>query len=223
LKLWGINEITVDNYAAGWVVSAFMRHGITVVHNAISTSDIYVNVIPQFMSKRVRLLNHQRSVDQLCGLRRKVGQAGCEIVTRPAQGHDDLAAAICALLWRLSPGSSKSSGDHWCEYLRRELEEPGRRWTTDCDAITAASGPAHDWGFGFNTQKPPELVKLVVPSPIAETGAVQLNRLYICRRVGDEVTVELPRSTAASLLRNSVWRGLNEVTARELLDEDEPA
>jgi hypothetical protein len=171
LKLWGINEITVDNYAAGWVVSAFMRHGITVVHNAISTSDIYVNVIPQFMSKRVRLLNHQRSVDQLCGLRRKVGQAGREIVTHPAQGHDDLAAAICALLWRLSPGSSKSSGDHWCEYLRRELEEPGRRWTTDYDAITAASGPAPDWGFGFNTQKPPELVKLVVPSPIAETGA----------------------------------------------------
>jgi hypothetical protein len=25
------------------------------------------------------------------------------------------------------------------------------------------------------------------------------------------------------LLRNSVWRGLNEVTAREILDEDEAA
>jgi hypothetical protein len=224
LKLWGINEITVDNYAAGWVVSAFMRHGITVMHNAISTSDIYTNVIPQFMSKRVRLLNHQRSVDQLCGLRRKVGQAGREIVTHPAQGHDDLAAAICALLWRLSPGSSKSSGDHWCEYLRRELEEPGRRGT-DYDDVRAASGPPPDFGFCFDTQPPelPESVKLVVPSPIAETGAVQLNRLYICRKVGDVVTVELPRSTATYLLRNSVWRALNETIAREILDEKDEA
>jgi hypothetical protein len=167
LKLWGINEITVDNYAAGWVVSSFARHGITVLHNAISTSDIYVNVIPQFMSKRVRLLNHQRSIDQLCGLRRKVGQAGHETVTHPSNGHDDLAAAICALLWRLSPGASQSSGDHWCEYLRRELEEPGRRrWTTDFDDVYAASGPSPDFGYGFNSQpRPPELIKLVVPEP----------------------------------------------------------
>jgi hypothetical protein len=217
LKQWGISEITADHYAAGWVVSAFQRHGISVTHNAISTSDIYVNVIPQFMSKRVRLLNHQRSVDQLCGLRRKVGQGGREIVTHPANSHDDLAAAICGLLWRLAPGAM-SAADGWCEYLRRELQEPGRRrWATDFDDVYAASGPAPAFGFGFNARpQQPELVKVVVPSPIRETGAVELGRMYICRRNGNEVFAELPRHVAASLLRNSVWRDLNETLAKEL-------
>jgi hypothetical protein len=63
-----------DAYAAGWPISAFAKHGIGLSHASLSKSEIYVNVVPLFTSGRVRLLNHQRMVDQLCGLKRKLRQ-----------------------------------------------------------------------------------------------------------------------------------------------------
>jgi len=103
LKQWGISETVADAYAAGWPISSFAKHGITLTHASLNKSEIYVNVVPLFTSARVRLLNIQRMVDQLCGLKRKVGQGGREIVDHPRNAHDDLANSVCGLLWRLSP------------------------------------------------------------------------------------------------------------------------
>jgi hypothetical protein len=64
-------------------------------------------------------------VDQLCGLKRKVGQGGREIVDHPRNAHDDLANAVCGVLWRLSPGGPVSSAENWIEFYRRLAEAEG--------------------------------------------------------------------------------------------------
>ncbi|WP_128970553.1 hypothetical protein [Bradyrhizobium tropiciagri] len=153
LMHWGVYSITSDHYAADWVPGAFRRYGIEVTHNPISTSDIYANVIPLFTSKRVRLLDHQRSIDQLCKLRRKVGQAGREAVTHPANSHDDLAAAICGLLWKLSAPEGGCHG--WDGFVTRELARMGvtpRRLDTDYDNVRVPLHPGEpDFGWSFPT------------------------------------------------------------------------
>jgi hypothetical protein len=215
LRLWGVNEISCDHYGAAWVISAFQRHGVSVLHNSLSTSDIYVAVVPQFTSKRVRLLNHQRSIDQLCGLRRKIQNAR-EVVTHPAQAHDDLAAAICALLWRLSPGA-KSSADWWCESMMRQANSGD----TDFDDVRPA-GP--EWGFSFHEKSQPALIKVQVPRDIAG-GAVYGpgGKMFICRFAEGKGFVEVDRQAARYLLSGppSPWHDLNAELIEQLSAEAE--
>ena len=97
-------------------------------------------MVPLFTSGRVRLLNHPRMIDQLCALRRKVGQSGREIVDHPRNAHDDLANAVCGVLWRLSPSGPVSSAEHWIEYYRRLAE--------------AAAIPNNAPEFGFKISPP---------------------------------------------------------------------
>jgi hypothetical protein len=122
LGQWGISDVVADAYAAGWPISAFAKHGIGLSHASLSKSEIYVHAVPLFTSGRVRLLSHPRMIDQLCALRRKVGQSGREIVDHPRNAHDDLANAVCGVLWRLSPSGPVSSADNWIEYYRRLAE-----------------------------------------------------------------------------------------------------
>ena len=221
LRQWGIHEITCDHYGAGWVIAAFTRHGISVTHAALSTSEIYVHVIPQFMSNRVRLLNHQRSIDQLCGLKRKVGQGGREIVEHNRNSHDDLATAICGLLWRLSPSGPQSSAEGWLQFMANQVQRLG----TDYDGVYASSGPPPpDFGYGFSAKpQPEETVKVIVPQVIAESGQVRLSgRTYGVRWNGGEPYVEaMERSHAVDLFRRSEpWRSLNATLAAELLKDE---
>jgi hypothetical protein len=144
LKEWGVSEIVADNYAAAWPVSAFAKHGITLTHASLSRSEIYVHVVPLFTSGRVKLLNNQRMIDQLCALRRKVGPSGREIVDHPRNQHDDLSNSACGVLWRLSPSGPMSSADAWCTYMERDLARLG----TDFDDVRPSQRPEFGWTFG---------------------------------------------------------------------------
>ena len=105
LKRWGVSSILADGYASAWPITTFARYGISYSRAASTTSQNYLHVVPLFTASRVRLLHHARLVDQLCGLRRKVGSAGHETVSHMAGAHDDLAASVCGLLSRLSPAT----------------------------------------------------------------------------------------------------------------------
>jgi hypothetical protein len=146
LKQWGISDVVADAYAAGWPISAFAKHGITLTHASLNKSEIYVHVVPLFTSGRVRLLNNQRMIDQLCALRRKVGSSGREIVDHPRNSHDDLANSVCGVLWRLSPSGPASSAENWIEFYRRLNVQAG----TDRDDIQV---PDPEWGFDIGPTK----------------------------------------------------------------------
>jgi len=53
------------------------------------------------------MLDHQRALDQLSGLKRKLGQGGREIIDHPKGAHDDLANCVAGVLWRLTPVKPK--------------------------------------------------------------------------------------------------------------------
>jgi hypothetical protein len=103
LRAWGVRGVTADGYASGWPVTSFARVGIEYRRAELVTSEIYLHCVPLFTAGRVQLLDHARLADQLCGLRRRVGSAGKETISHMAGSHDDLATAVCGLLWKLTP------------------------------------------------------------------------------------------------------------------------
>jgi hypothetical protein len=67
-----------------------------------------MHALPAWTAGRVLMLDHPRAVDQLCSLKRKLGQTGREIIYKPKGSHDDLANCISGLLWRLTPAKPKT-------------------------------------------------------------------------------------------------------------------
>ena len=103
LLQWGVTDATGDAYAAAWPITAFARRGIRFHTAALTTSELYLHTLPLWTAGRVSMLDVPRAVDQLCSLRRKLGQAGKETISHPRTAHDDLACVIAGLLWRLTP------------------------------------------------------------------------------------------------------------------------
>ena len=101
------------------------------------------------------------------------------------------------------------------EYYRRLLEEPSH-YNTDMDSVRAAGA---EFGFAFSSEP---LIAVIIPEPIASAGVVYGPRTgltYGTRRIGTQIIAEMRRDDAAVLLKNPVWRGLNENLARDLLGE----
>jgi hypothetical protein len=107
LRLWSINFAHSDSYAARWPVTAFAKHGIRIMASPLSASELYAHTIPAWTAGRVRLLDNPRAVDQLCGLKRKVGQSGREVIEHPRGSHDDISVCVAGVLWRLTPVQQK--------------------------------------------------------------------------------------------------------------------
>jgi hypothetical protein len=103
LRLYHCSGVVGDQYAKGWCRPAFARHGIDYTETAPIKSDIYLHCVPLFTADKVVLPDNPRLIVQLCGLRRKIGQGGKETIDHLRNGHDDIANAVCGLLWRLSP------------------------------------------------------------------------------------------------------------------------
>ena len=123
LLQWGVSDATGDAYAAAWPITAFAKHGVRFHTAALTTSELYLHTLPLWTAARVSMLDVPRAVDQLCNLRRKVGQGGKENISHPRNAHDDLSCVIAGLLWRLTPvaarkpkivvGSVFSNGSWW--------------------------------------------------------------------------------------------------------------
>jgi hypothetical protein len=103
LKHWRINTVMGDNWAGGFPISAFAKHGITYQTCPLSASELYLHSLPAWTSATVAMLDNPRAIDELTGLRRKVGQAGKEHVVHMRGAHDDLANVVAGVIYRLTP------------------------------------------------------------------------------------------------------------------------
>lgn len=101
-----INFVMGDNYAAQWPVTAFARNSVTYQSCPLTASELYLHSLPLWTAGRVLMLDNPKAVDQLCGLKRKLGQAGRETIGHVRGGHDDLANVIAGLLYRLTPAQA---------------------------------------------------------------------------------------------------------------------
>jgi hypothetical protein len=104
LRSYGLHDVMGDDYAKGWVIREFQRHGIQFKPRptGMDRSALYLEVLPAFSAGRVHLLDSPKLVSQFCALERRVMPGGRDRVDHPnrAGHHDDLANATAGAIWR---------------------------------------------------------------------------------------------------------------------------
>jgi hypothetical protein len=90
--------VTGDAYAANWVVGEARRYNLSYRHSARNRSQIYLEALPLFTSRRVALLDNQRLVSQISSLERRSWRGSRDSVDHPRGAHDDVANAVCLVL-----------------------------------------------------------------------------------------------------------------------------
>jgi hypothetical protein len=94
LKTYGINTVAGDKYAGVWPLEQFGKFGIRYEASATPKSDLYVDLLPLINSRRIDLLDHPKSINQLCALERRTARGGRDSIDHPPNQHDDLANVI---------------------------------------------------------------------------------------------------------------------------------
>jgi hypothetical protein len=107
LRFWRCTEVMGDQYGRPFI-SQFGQHGIRYVETPISTSEVYLHALASWNAHNVAFPIFEdigdRAIDQLIGLRRKVGAQGRETVDHiGANTHDDLAVVICGVIYQCTP------------------------------------------------------------------------------------------------------------------------
>ena len=98
LKSYGLSSTVGDKYAAGWVVDAFAKVGVTYEHAERDRSEAYLDALPLFTSGRVRLLDNPRLVSQFAALERRSTPVGRDRVDHGPGGRDDCCNAAALAL-----------------------------------------------------------------------------------------------------------------------------
>ena len=113
LRSYGLYSVVGDQYAKEWPPERFQVHGVTYEASELCKNDIYQNVLPLLMQKRVELLDNERLVDQICSLERRTARGGRDSIDHPQRRgfHDDVANAACGAL--LLAAGKRSSGWVW--------------------------------------------------------------------------------------------------------------
>jgi len=103
LKSYGLRWCTVDRYAPGFVESALRDHGVSAEIADKTTSEIFLEVAPHFMTGAVRLPDDKALIGELAALERRPSSRGRDTVSHGPGGHDDHAAALAGCLYALGP------------------------------------------------------------------------------------------------------------------------
>jgi hypothetical protein len=91
LKSYRVGRIYGDRFAGEWCRQPFREAGIAYEVSAQSKGDLYINFLPLLNANRVRLLDHQRLIGQLCSLERRTSRGGRDSIDHPQGAHDDLS------------------------------------------------------------------------------------------------------------------------------------
>jgi hypothetical protein len=104
LRSYRCTDTMGDDYARGWVVREFARHGITFKPRpaGMDRSALYLEVLPAFSAGRVRLVDNAKLVSQFCALERRVMSGGRDRVDHSVRSghHDDLSNVAAGVIWR---------------------------------------------------------------------------------------------------------------------------
>jgi hypothetical protein len=98
LKSYGLHSVSGDRYAGEWPRERFSAHGISYKTAEKPKSDLYLNALPLFSSRRVEIPDHPKLHAQLVGLERKTARSGKDSIDHAPKSHDDLANAVCGAI-----------------------------------------------------------------------------------------------------------------------------
>ena len=93
-KQYRVREVRSDRYGAEWVTEAFRKHGITVEQSELTSSELFIELLPLINSRQVVLLDNDRITSQLVNLERRVGRTGRDSIGHPPGLHDDMAVVV---------------------------------------------------------------------------------------------------------------------------------
>jgi hypothetical protein len=97
LKSYNVNSVTGDRYAGEWPREQFSKYGVLYEPSAKPKSDLYLDLLPSINSRRVDLLDHPRTNNQIVGLERRVARSGKDSIDHPPGAHDDLANVVAGV------------------------------------------------------------------------------------------------------------------------------
>jgi hypothetical protein len=95
LKSYRVTRVVGDRYAGEWPREQLRKHGILYEVGTKVKSEIYRDALPMINSGRIRLLDHQRLIGQLCSLERRTSRGGRDSIDHPPDAHDDVANSVC--------------------------------------------------------------------------------------------------------------------------------
>ncbi|HEX5461065.1 MAG TPA: hypothetical protein VFX20_13960 [Steroidobacteraceae bacterium] len=127
LKDYGLSEVTGDQYAGEWPVSAFRKHNITYKPSERSRSEIYLEMLPHFSRGAVELLDVPALRTQLLLLERRTRSGGRDSVDHPRGAHDDIANSTAGALLLVAAKRAGSWFDHDPDVLGAFLKRAGVR------------------------------------------------------------------------------------------------
>ncbi len=99
LKQYNVFEVWGDKYGGTWCQDEFRRCGVEYRFTELDRSAIYLFALATINSGRCELLDDERLVNQLCGLKRRTGTTGRDTIDHSAGAHDDRANAACGSLF----------------------------------------------------------------------------------------------------------------------------
>jgi hypothetical protein len=94
LKSYRIYKVVGDHYAGEWCRTPFRDAGRTYEVSERNKGDLYIIFLPLLNAGRVRLLDNQRLIGQLCSLERRTSRGGRDNIDHPQGGHDDICNAV---------------------------------------------------------------------------------------------------------------------------------
>jgi hypothetical protein len=108
LKSYRVGRIYGDRFAGEWCRQPFREADIAYEISERSKGDLYVNFLPLLNAGRVRLLDHQRLIGQLCSLERRTSRGGRDSIDHPQGAHDDVCNAVAGVVAVAKRGSYPS-------------------------------------------------------------------------------------------------------------------
>jgi hypothetical protein len=83
LSSYRVGVVCGDRYAGQWPVEQFARFSIRYEQSAKPKSDLYVDLLPLLNSGQVHLLDHTRTINQICSLERRTARSGKDSIDHP--------------------------------------------------------------------------------------------------------------------------------------------
>jgi hypothetical protein len=103
LKAYHLTGVTGDHFGGDFPKERFRAHGIAYERADHPKSDLYQAFLPLVNGRRVELLDHRKTLNQLLSLEKATGRSGKDSISHPPNGHDDLVNAVagaCVLAQR---------------------------------------------------------------------------------------------------------------------------
>jgi hypothetical protein len=98
LLSYSVSFCLADKFAGEWLSEQFSKWGVRVDQSAKSKSELYIDLLATLSSGRIDLLDHPKSIDQICSLERRNRSGGRQQIDSPVGQHEDIANVIAGLV-----------------------------------------------------------------------------------------------------------------------------